>query len=73
MGYYQLLQFDSIYGLYNGAYKTNVTVGEDVKITLQCLDASLFLKEVMIKKAYGTILFSATLYPLDYYKKLVVS
>lgn len=70
-GYYQLLQFDSIYGLYNGAYKTNVTVGEDVKITLQCLDASLFLKEVMMKKAYGTILFSATLYPLDYYKKLL--
>ena len=70
-GYFKLLQFENMFEYYNQAYRTNITVDDDVKITLQCLDASQFLKDIMTKKAFGTILFSATLYPLEYYSTLL--
>ena len=39
---------------------------EDVDIHLFCLDASAYLQRTM-KKVKGTVLFSATLQPIDYY------
>ncbi|MDY0210542.1 MAG: ATP-dependent DNA helicase [Acholeplasma sp.] len=70
--YFKLLQFDKILGLYNEPYKTNVTVeDQEVKIELRCLDASQFLLDTFTNKAYGSVLFSATLTPLTYYKTLL--
>lgn len=71
--YFELLQFDRIYDFYGSNYKTNVTVKEDISIKIQCLNASLYLSQLMKEKSYGTILFSATLYPLNYFKTLITN
>lgn len=70
--YFKLLQFEKIYELYGVNYKTNVVTSDtDTTITLRCLDASKFLKETFKEKAHGSVLFSATLMPLEYYKTLL--
>lgn len=73
--YLQLLSFSIIHEFYNDAYLTNVEKfdGDDISLTLQCLDASEFIYDTIKNKAYGTVLFSATLHPIDYYKELIAS
>jgi len=39
--------------------------------TLNCLDASTFLLNTIDNHAFGTVFFSATLYPLEYHKQLL--
>lgn len=73
--YLQLLSFSIIHEFYNDTYLTNVERFnvDDIAVTLQCLDASDYIYDTMKNKAYGTVLFSATMYPLDYYKELIAS
>ncbi len=70
--YFAILAFTRIYDFYNDAYLTNIEkIGDDISITIQCLDASRFLLDTIKNKAFGTVFFSATMYPLDYYKELL--
>ncbi|MDY0075452.1 MAG: ATP-dependent DNA helicase [Acholeplasmataceae bacterium] len=73
--YLQLLSFSIIHDYYNDTYLTNVERLDeaDISVTLRCLDASEFIYDTIKNKAYGTTLFSATLYPIDYYKELIAS
>jgi len=73
--YLQLLSFSIIHEFYNDRFVTNVESfnGDDIALTLQCLDASEFIYDTIKNKAYGTVLFSATLYPIDYYKELIAA
>lgn len=45
--------------------------GSDIISSIECLDASLFLIDTFKNRSYGSVLFSATLFPIDYYKKLL--
>jgi DNA excision repair protein ERCC-2 len=71
--YLQLLSFSIIHDFYNDTYVTNIEkIGDDdLSITLQCLDASEFIYDTIKNKAYGSVFFSATLIPIDYYKELI--
>ena len=71
--YLQLLSFSIIHEFYNETYVTNIEklTNDDMTFTIQCLDASEFIYDTIKHKAYGTVLFSATLYPIDYYKELI--
>jgi DNA excision repair protein ERCC-2 len=71
--YLSLLSFVIIFDFYNDAYVTNILRLDDgdVSLTLQCLDASEFIHDTVKNKAYGTVFFSATLYPIDYYMTLL--
>ena len=74
-GYLALLGFTRIFEYYNDAYLTNVEKlsDDDISITIQCLDASEFILDTIKNKTYGSVLFSATLYPIDYYKELITN
>lgn len=71
--YLNFLSFSIIHEFYNKSYVTNIERfnGDDIAYTLQCLDASEFIYDTIKNKTYGTALFSATMYPLDYYKELI--
>ena len=70
--YFTLLSFLIIYGFYDESYLTNIEkVDDDLILTLRCLDAGKFIHDTVKNKIYGTVFFSATLYPVDYYKTLL--
>ena len=69
--YYDILKFNRIMDFYGDEFRFVIEKNEDILFEIKCLNASKFLLEVIEKKAYGTILFSATLYPLDYYMELI--
>ena len=71
--YFQFLAFIRIYDYYNESYVTNIykDTGDDLIVELRCLDASKFILDTIQNKAYGTTFFSATLHPIEYYKKLI--
>jgi len=71
-GYFELLQFVRISEYYNDNYKYTVKIeGDDVLVTLSCLDASNYILETIKNRVSGVVLFSATLFPVDYYVKLI--
>ncbi|MDO9628695.1 MAG: ATP-dependent DNA helicase [Acholeplasmataceae bacterium] len=73
-GYLSLLGFARIFEYYNDAYLTNIEkLDDDISVTIQCLDASEFILDTVKNKTYGSVFFSATLYPIDYYKELITS
>lgn len=71
--YFQFLAFIKIYDYYNDSYLTNIYKDstEDLILELRCLDASKYILDTLENKAYGSTFFSATLHPIDYYKKLL--
>jgi DNA excision repair protein ERCC-2 len=71
--YFQFLAFIRIYEYYNENYVTNLykDVSDDLIVELRCLDASKFILDTLQNKAYGSTFFSATLHPIEYYKKLI--
>jgi len=72
--YFELLQFTRISEYYNEDYKYVVEeVNGDIRITELCLDASKYILDVIERRASGTIFFSATLDPLDYYVQLITN
>lgn len=71
-GYMKLLTLSVIATYYQAEFRFNITrLTEDIDITIQCLDASKFVKETLTEKSYGAVFFSATLYPVDYYQTLL--
>ncbi|HOI84995.1 MAG TPA: helicase C-terminal domain-containing protein [Acholeplasmataceae bacterium] len=73
--YLRFLSFSIISEFYNDRFVTNVERydQDDIALTLQCLDASEFIYDTIKNKTYGTVLFSATLYPIEYYKELIAA
>ncbi len=71
-GYFELLQFVRISEYYNENYKYIIElVNDDLLVTLACLDAANYLLDTIEKRASGVVFFSATLFPVDYYVKLL--
>lgn len=65
--YFDTLSYLKISEVYDSRYTTYVTTsGSEVYIKLFCLDPSFLLSEAM-KRGKSTILFSATLTPLNYF------
>ncbi len=70
--YYVINELLSISDLYCESYVTTYErFHTNIKMTLQCLDASKFLTEIFENKVYGAILFSGSLRPINYYKNLL--
>jgi DNA excision repair protein ERCC-2 len=71
-GYFVIIQFLKIYDFYNTSYRYIVeTRGNDIVITLACLDASRYILDTIERRAKGAVFFSATLEPVDYYNQLI--
>lgn len=47
-------------------------INNNLVIYLNCLDASNFLRNIILTSTLGITYFSATLYPIDYYKSMLV-
>ncbi|MBE0701402.1 MAG: PD-(D/E)XK nuclease family protein, partial [Acholeplasmataceae bacterium] len=70
--YFLILSFIKIHEFYNELYVTNITRHDgDIEVSLRCLDASPFLLDTIKNKAFGSIMMSATLYPIEYYQELL--
>ncbi|QVK19921.1 hypothetical protein KHQ82_06180 [Mycoplasmatota bacterium] len=69
--YFEMNDFSRILEYFNDAYKVRIETKGDVKVSLICLDASEFLFNTVSNFCYGTVFFSATLSPLEYYKQLI--
>lgn len=69
--YFKTLDFIHISDLYDDRYVTYTEIsGNDVNIKLFCLDPSYLLQEAE-KRSMTSILFSATLTPLDYFREIL--
>ncbi len=69
--YFEINKFLSISELYSEEYVTYIeNQKKDLIVTLFCVDPSQKLKDI-IKKIAGTIIFSATISPIDYYLDLL--
>ncbi len=72
--YFELLQFVRITDYYDSSYRYVIKVEkEDIVITQSCLDASKHILEVIERRVSGTVFFSATMFPVDYYVKLITT
>jgi DNA excision repair protein ERCC-2 len=73
-GYYELVQFLRISEYYSSSYRYVVEViDDDIIISMSCLDASKYILDVIERRAKGSVFFSATLEPIDYYVKLITN
>lgn len=71
-GYFLLTTFMRIYEYVDEAHRFIIEKdGEDTVFTLLCLDASKPLHETIKTSVKGTVFFSATLRPYDYFKTLI--
>lgn len=69
--YFEVLNYLKIADLYDERYVTCVeSAGSEVEIRQLCLDPSLLLKKAM-SKGRASVLFSATLTPLDYFRSIL--
>ena len=73
-GYFELLQFSRITDYYNSDYKYILeSKNDDIYVHQMCLDASVYILDILKRRSHGTVFFSATLDPLDYYVKLITN
>ncbi len=73
-GYFELTQFLRISDYYSSSYKYLVeSMNDDIVISQRCLDASKYILDVIDRRAKGSVFFSATLEPIDYYVKLITN
>ncbi|MFD2729812.1 ATP-dependent DNA helicase [Enterococcus camelliae] len=70
--YFSALRYLKISELYDYHFETAVTIKkvQEVTISLVCLDPAPFLESKM-KQAEGTVLFSASFQPLEYYQTVL--
>jgi len=69
--YFDTLHFLKISEFYDDHYETTIEINyKDVQIRLFCIEPAPFLKQ-SLEKAKGSILFSATLSPLNYYQEVL--
>lgn len=68
----ELNKFSKLYDYYDETFALYVTKtgNKDTKISLYCLDPSRYLNE-SIRAVKGTVIFSATLSPSEYYMKMI--
>lgn len=72
MLYFELKDIIDIIDIYSDSHIFIVTKKlEDYEIEIVCLDASRYINKVLTEKCYGTVLFSATLYPIKYHMDLL--
>jgi DNA excision repair protein ERCC-2 len=69
--YFEVLSFQRIYELYGDNYTTFIEGrGRDLTLKLLCLDPSKVLKSIL-ESGRSSILFSATLTPMNYYNDIL--
>jgi Rad3-related DNA helicase len=69
--YFDARFYQLISGFYDERYVTFITAEDrDLQIKLFCLDPSFLIGEAM-KRAKSSVIFSATLTPLDYFKEIL--
>ena len=69
--FFRLLAYRRIGELYDDHYTSSYEFGQEERLVrLNCLDPSYLLSKIM-DKARATVLFSATLSPLDYYMDIL--
>ncbi|MBM7709638.1 ATP-dependent DNA helicase [Enterococcus lemanii] len=67
--YFDCIRFLKINEFYDEHYETTIEIGyRQIQIKQFCLDPSLFLADTL-NKGQGSLLFSASFSPLDYYQK----
>jgi DNA excision repair protein ERCC-2 len=72
--YFELVQFIRISELFNDHYRFVIEKTDtNTLFTLNCLNASGFIEEIIKVKDTGAIFFSATLNPIDYYVNLITN
>lgn len=72
--YFELIQFMKISDYYDTNYKFIVeSVNDDIVFRQSCLDASKHILEVIERRVSGIVFFSATMFPIDYYVKLITT
>jgi len=67
--YFNLKNFLKISDFYDSDFK--FVIDYDI-YSIKCLDASKFIRKTISDHSKSQIFFSATMYPLDYYKNLIV-
>ncbi len=68
-----LYKFLTIYGLLNDGFKIILSKNiENLDIKLFCIDPSEFIKKTLLK-FLGTLFFSATLTPIDYFENVILN
>ncbi len=73
-GYFELTQFLRISDYYSSSYRYIIEmIDDDIVVSQRCLDASKYILDTIERRAHGTIFFSATLEPVDYYVKLITN
>jgi len=72
-GYFVLTQFMRISEYFSDAFRFTIEAGQtdEYLFNIVCFDASKPLKAIIDERAHGTVLFSATLEPVDYYADLI--
>jgi DNA excision repair protein ERCC-2 len=69
--YFNIITFNKISDFYDNHYVTSINIeSKDLILKLYCVDPSYLLKEALTR-AKASILFSATLTPIDYYMNLL--
>jgi Rad3-related DNA helicase len=69
--YFDVVMYQVILYFYDERYVTYISAeGSDLTVKLFCLDPSFLIGEAM-KRAKSSIIFSATLSPLSYYKEIL--
>ena len=69
--YFDVIMYQVILNLYDERYITYISAeGSDLAIRLFCLDPSFLIGEAL-KRAKSSIIFSATLSPLSYYREIL--
>lgn len=67
-----LLRFNKISDFFDDDFIFSLErVKDDLVVNISCLDASKFILKTIEEKTIGSILFSATLHPLHYYKQML--
>ncbi|MFP4286262.1 MAG: ATP-dependent DNA helicase [Candidatus Izemoplasmataceae bacterium] len=70
--YFDLMQFARISEYFSKSYRFTIKASDEVTLfTIDCFDASSELKTILDESTHGTIFFSATLNPVDYYAYLL--
>ena len=70
--YFDIMNFLNISDIYSDAHRFLIEEENgDLIIKIQCLDAREFTYNIIKNKVNGTVLFSATMYPINYYMELI--
>lgn len=68
--YFNLLSYILISDFYDEHYVSYVENNRDLKLKIYCVDSSYMLSKIL-ERSRTSVLFSATLTPLEYYKELL--